>query len=115
MQPGFDEQDDEQEDDPALRERFEAAMHGAEDAGRHCGLYLTHADAAVTGDGQALVLAQFHVGELAFSTRVLDPEVEDEAKVVRGMEVDNTLDEFNRIARDARERTGALAELEEEE
>ncbi len=104
--------DDEQEDDYDLRERVRAAAERVEQAGLKVGLYMEHAQPAITHDGQLLVQVQFRVGDLAFTSRVLDPATEDTNRVVREMEVDQRLDEFNRIARQAKEGTGILAELE---
>lgn len=107
--------DDEQEDEFDLRERVRVAAEAVEKAAMPCGLYLEHFDAGITPDGQPLLLAQFRVGDLAFTSRVLDPAVEDTNKTVREMEVDARLDDFNRIATQAREGTGIVAELEEDD
>lgn len=107
--------DDQPADDFDLRERVRVAAEAAEKAGMPCGLYLEHFDAGITPAGEPVLLAQFRVGDLAFTPRVLDPAAEDTNKVVREMEVDARLDDFNRIARQAKEGTGPIADLEGDE
>jgi hypothetical protein len=92
-----------------------------EEAGKKCGLYLAVAhvvvpdpdDPDVPENAPALVTAAFDVGNLAFSSRVLDPETEATNKEFRGMAVDYHRDEAQRIAREGI--SGALAELERDE
>jgi hypothetical protein len=99
-------------------DRLVAAL---EEAGRHCGLYLhaaqIHApdpnDPELPEDAPVLVAASFDVGNLAFSSRVLDPQTEETNKDFRGMVVDHNRSEAERIAREGM--TGALAELEEDD
>lgn len=102
-------------DDFEMRERMRLASDIVETAGRHCGLYLERADAGVTPDGQPVLVAQFRVGDLAFTSRVLDPPAEATNQVAREMEVDQMLTDFGRIAGQARDGTGILAELEEDD
>jgi hypothetical protein len=92
-----------------------------EAAGKSCGLYLAVAHVAVPDPDDpeipegapTMVTAQFDVGNLAFSSRVLDPETEATNKEFRDMAVDYRRDEVKRIAREGM--SGALAELEDDD
>jgi len=108
------DQYDEQENE-ALRERMRAATELVEKAALGCGLYLERADVGLTAGGHPVLVTQLRVGELAFTSRVLDPEAEDVNRAVREIEVDTRLDEFNRIARQAKEGSGPLAALADDE
>lgn len=92
-----------------------------EEAGKKCGLYLSVAhlvvpdpnDPEIPEDAPSVVTAAFDVGNLAFSSRVLDPATEETNKEFRGMAVDYHRDEAKRIAREGM--SGALAELEDDD
>lgn len=92
-----------------------------ETAGKKCGLYLSVAhlatpdadDPDIPEDAPAILTAAFDVGDLAFSSRVLDPATEETNKEFRGMAVDYHRDEAKRIAREGM--SGALAELEDDD
>lgn len=104
---------------PYDREAVGIAMRNVEDAGRRCGLHLERSSVAVPAvpdehGGPVMIVADFAVGSLAFTDRVLRPEVEDTNKAVRVMEVDADLDELAEFKRRLAEGNGPLDELEGE-
>jgi hypothetical protein len=105
--------------DQDAQDRLTAAV---EETGRHLGLY-AHAirihqpdpdeDPSIPDDHPAIVLASFDVGDLAFSSRVLDPQNEETNAEFREMVVDEQRSEVERLRREGM--TGALAELEDDD
>ncbi len=105
-------------EEPFDREVVAVAMQSAEDAGRRVGLHLEQSTVATPAEpdetgGPVLIVANFRVGDLAFTDRVLRPEVEETNKAVRVMEVDADLDELADFRRKLAEGKGPLHDLED--
>lgn len=93
------------EPDPQMEDAVRTAVERLGERARRCGLHLGSVRVAMPpADGPALVIADFSVGDLAFSQRVLDPSGEEDNKTVRAMEVDADLDEWNAARERLRER-----------
>lgn len=105
--------------DPDVEEQIRSVMLQLGESARSCGLYLESAAAHVAGPDEAprpiLIVGQFAVGDLAFTDRVLDPPSEEDKKVVRTMEVDHQLDEFNETRRRLMTGEGPLGELADDD
>lgn len=103
---------------PMDHEAVRRAIESVEVAGRHVGLHMERSSVALPAvpdadGGPVLIVADFAVGELAFTHRVLHPAAEEDQKVVRTMEVDADLDDLAEFKRRLRER-GPIDELEGE-
>lgn len=102
-------------------ERFREAISRVEVAGREVGLYLDKAHVGVhptmqdDPDPHFLVMAEFNVGDLAFSPRVLDPATENTSQVVRGMDVDMQKAEVEEVRKRLMEGKGPLGDLADDE
>ncbi len=110
-----------EEDAPIDDERFREVISRVEQAGREVGLYLEKAHVGVP-QGEELtettilfVMAEFQVGDLAFSSRVLDPASETTNTVVRGMEVDYEKEAFEAARKRLVEGTGPLGDLADDD
>ena len=103
--------------DPDLEALIRAAVGRLGESGQRCGLYMGAVRVAVPedGPGPALVIADFAVGELAFTERVLNPAGEEDRKTLRGMDVDLDLDRFLEARRRMASGEGPLGELEDDD
>jgi hypothetical protein len=84
------------EPDPDVEAAIRSAVERLGTGSQRCGLHLSSARVALPEDapGPALVIADFAVGDLAFTDRVLNPSGEEDNKAVRKMQVDLDLDEW---------------------
>ena len=101
------------EPDPEVEAAIRSAVDRLGAGGQRCGLHLNSVRVAVPEDvpGPALVIADFAVGELAFTDRVLNPSGEEDKKAVRKMQVDFDLDQWL----EARKRLEALGKPDDDE
>lgn len=116
----------EHQPDDAENELYREVMSKVEIAGREVGLYLDKVhigvhmpDTETTGPyepGQDfLVMAEFKVGDLAFSPRVLNPASENTNTVVRGMDVDIHKETVEEVRKRLQDGTGPLGDLAEDD
>lgn len=100
------------EPDPDVESAIRAGVDRLGAGAQRCGLHLNSVRVAVPDvPGPALVIADFAVGELAFTDRVLDPSGEEDKKTVRQMQVDLDLDRWL----EAKRRLEALGDEDGEE
>lgn len=101
------------EPDPDVEAAIRSAVDRLGAGGQRCGLHLNSVRVAVPEDvpGPALVIADFAVGELAFTDRVLNPSGEEDNKTVRKMQVDLDLDQWM----EARRRLERLGDPDDDE
>jgi hypothetical protein len=106
----------EPEPDPRMEEAVRTAVDRLGDGARRCGLYLGTVRVSLpSASGPSLVLADFSVGDLAFSQRVLDPDGEEDNKTVRTMEVDADLDQWNAARQRLLSGEGPIGELADDD
>lgn len=104
---------------PFDHEAVRRAIENVETAGRHVGLHMERATPALPAQpdpdgGPVLIVADFAVGDLAFTDRVLHPAVEEDNKAVRVMEVDADLGSLAEFKRRLQRERGPIDELEAE-
>lgn len=106
------------EPDPEIEAMVRAAMEDLTEVGRPLGLHFEKGSAAVAPPGDprpTLIVATFAVGDLAFTDRVLDPQSEDEEKVLRNLRADDALDQFNEVIRRHRAGESPLDDLAQDD
>lgn len=88
----------------ADEEHVEAAVAQLDDELRKLGLYVEHSELYTLADGRIMLVCEATIGDIAFSTRVQDPEQHHFDQQFRTFEVDESHSSFEATREDLRRR-----------